>query len=171
MQYPQFLGDFIELKQLITFILVLLLLVLAYIFFFSKNAFVDKDLEYEAASLSNQSEFSSLVQSSKNVFIVMDLRGSSEKTRANIMQCGTDFAGSEGLAGKNITTYALEGGDCFTSDGKSEAKTCLSSAKANPAIFIKSGSGSVFYNNRLVVGVTDVYSFKDCDIKIKNSNE
>ncbi len=114
----------------------------------------------------NPDVFAAQLLSAKDVFIVQDLRDTSnDAVRRSIQQCGVDFAGSRGLVGKNLTIFAFEKNECTSIDGIVDLNICLEKLKtAEITIHIKEGNQSTFYKNKLVVGVINDYSPKSCNI-------
>lgn len=162
-------GDFLNIKSVITIILVIGAIGFAYLFFFSPLT-PPSTLSYEEGDKTNSTLFASNLQLSSSLFIVTDLRGSTQNQRSNIMQCGIDFAGSAGVAGKNITVYSIEGSECISSEGKYTVNQCIEKSKSGISIFIKSGLNSVFYKNKIVVGISEKYSPKECNIISTNNS-
>jgi len=117
----------------------------------------------------NLATFSSILMDAKNVFIVMDVRSfSNYSVKQNILQCGVDFAGSEGLAGKNLTFYSLDTGQsCVGMNGNLSISQCLKEMANGLTIFVQEGNGTKFYSNAMVVGVGSVYPANGCNIGVK----
>lgn len=167
-----------------TILLVVLALVAAYLILSnpSKPLSVDNginDAGNNVSASSNTSNddgavepnvFADQLLAASEVFIIQDLRDvNSDIIRKNIQQCGIDFAGSMGLAGKNITIFALEGNECTTLDGIVELNDCLDkiNAATNPLINIKQGNQSTFYKTKLEVGISEEYLPNSCNINIR----
>jgi len=126
------------------------------------------ELEYFKGELANSSAFSQSLASANKVYIVMDLREANETQRLNIMQCGTDFAGSEGLVNKEITTYALEKDVCTTLEGMTSIETCVNNALNNGiGFYIYKGNSTYFFKDKAIVGAGGNYQYKNCDISVK----
>jgi len=122
---------------------------------------------YLSTAYSSSEDFATYIQGAKQIFIVMDLRNSVEPTRTNIMQCGTDFAGSNGIAGKPLEIMAVEGAACTMLNKTASVSECVGkiiSAANSAAIFIRSYNDTAFYKDKLVVGVSPSYKPKDCGI-------
>ncbi len=125
---------------------------------------------YQSTAYSSSETFSSTLQDANVVFIIMDLRSSVEPTRTNIMQCGTDFAGSVGIAGKPLEIMAIEGAACTLLNKTASISECvgrITSTANSAAIFIRSHNDTAFYKNNVVVGVSQSYKPKDCGINVK----
>jgi hypothetical protein len=122
-------------------------------------------------------EFAQSLLVSQKVLIVEDLRGLEAYpiSRNNIMQCGVDFSGSEGLTGKELMLYALEGEACTTISGVESIADChseISSFLDDPSatiIWIEKGSGSIPYGNHILVGVNETYSQGGCHARFESS--
>ncbi len=177
-------------KNMITIVLVILAFLVAYIVFTNSSS-KDKNIvanittnSTNANNTANTTEagnasenfpvdpeiFADQLSISDNVFIVQDLRGVSNGTsRKNIQQCGIDFAGSNGLAGKNVTILAFENNECTSLDGITDIDSCLEKMKsANVTIQIKEGTQYSFYKNKLIVGIDSSYKVGSCSISVKN---
>jgi len=104
---------------------------------------------------------------SQNVYIIMDLQSVfNETVKNNVMQCGVDFAGSEGLVNKNITTFALDAGNCTRMEGQTSIASCLDESKAGVTIVVQNLMNTTYYKNKVVVRVGPVYTKGTCNIKI-----
>ncbi len=108
------------------------------------------------------------------VYIIMDLRNVSDDTiRNNIMQCGTDFAGSSGLVGKNITIFALEDDKCTALEGIRTIQSCLDESKGgilsilapNKIIIVQSKMNTAYDSNTIIIKVGANYTLGTCNIK------
>jgi hypothetical protein len=115
-------------------------------------------------------EFAQSLLLSGKVCIVENLRGLEgyPLTRNNIMQCGVDFSGSEGLVGKELAIYALEGEACITAEGTATLDECyseiLSSCRgpASSIIWIERGNSSAAYTSHMLVQVNEQYVQGTC---------
>ncbi len=123
-------------------------------------------------------EFAKSLISAQNIYLVEDLRGLEKYpiSRNNIMQCGVDFAGSEGLAGKEVNVYILEGDTCSASEAGanlsiktiSECHSKVASAfqsDGSAVIWIEKGYTPSVYLHGLVVRVNETYSQGMCNIR------
>jgi len=117
----------------------------------------------------NMATFSSILMEAKNVVIVMDVRSfSNYSVNQNILQCGVDFAGSQGLAGKNLTFLSLDAGDsCIGISGNYSASYCFDEMNKGVTIYVKEGNATKFYTNAMVVGMGSNYSANGCNIGVK----
>ena len=155
------LDMFNEQKNLAVALLLVLALVLAY--FILNNSYQDKIVEPQVflMSLKNSTQF----------YIIQDLRGSNDDlVRKNIMQCGVDIAGSQGIAAlnKTITIYALEEDNCLSIDGKKPLSDCIN--PTDGTIFhIKNGNQTNFYQKKLEIGIGAIYTLKSCNIKVSSN--
>jgi hypothetical protein len=134
---------------------------LAYYFItLPENAFVPGS-EVDAETFKN------IFLHSQNVFIVMDVRGvSSDVVSNNILQCGVDFASSNGMGGKVVTPVSFGNSGCVAPDGEHKPKECFSMLKDGITIYVKEGPGGArYYSNGMVVQVGSNYSLGTCGIK------
>lgn len=162
-----------EIKNIIVIVLVIAAIGLAYFALATDESWTTQDelsKIYLSTAYSSSDEFATYIQGTKQIFIVMDLRNSFEPTRTNIMQCGTDFAGSTGIAGKPIEVMAVEGAACTLLNKTASISECvgkIASTANSAAIFIRSYNDTVFYKDKMVVGVSQSYKPKDCGINVK----
>ncbi|MEM4272341.1 MAG: hypothetical protein QXH30_02030, partial [Candidatus Bilamarchaeaceae archaeon] len=123
-------------------------------------------------------EFAAVLMQAETICLVEDLRGLEKYpiSRNNIMQCGVDFAGSEGLAGKELNIYILEENSCsasewggnLTTKPLSECYGTLSSVigkEGKAIIWIEKGSSSLAYREGLRVGVNETYAQGMCNVR------
>jgi hypothetical protein len=98
-------------------------------------------------------QFVSDLTNSNSVFIVMDLRNSTNDTRNPILQCGVDLASSDVLPPRNVSIFVYEGDLCFDASGNRSVSACAATAKTGVQFYIISGNVTSFYRNKLVIGV------------------
>lgn len=123
-------------------------------------------------------EFATSLAHAQKIYLVEDLRGLEKYpiSRNNIMQCGVDFAGSEGLVGKEVNLYILEGDECSASEAGanltikkvSECHSTVSSAfksGGSVVIWVEKGYSPSIYSSGLVVRVNETYSQGMCSIR------
>ncbi len=118
-------------------------------------------------------EFAANLLASDKVYIVEDLRGLDAYpiSRNNIMQCGVDFAGSEGIVGKEMKVYVLEEKSCSHTSGNATLESCyseiLSASNDTSAsvIWIEKGNSPEVYEHGLLVRVNETYLQGDCSIR------
>lgn len=123
-------------------------------------------------------EFATSLMYAERVYLVQDIRGLEKYplSRNNIMQCGVDFAGSEGLVGKEANIYILEGNECSASEAGSnltiktvaECHSAVASAfgkSGNSVIWIEKGQSPSIYQGGLVVRINETYSQGLCSIR------
>ncbi len=129
------------------------------------------EIKYDNGETATSAIFTEGLQNANKVFIVMDIRGvASEKQKGNIMQCGTDFAGSSGLVEKELVIYAIEGNSCMNLNSTNlKVNDCLADAISNFAIIINGGSKTTFMKNRAIVGIGEEYEFGECKVNAKYS--
>ena len=146
-------------RKYITLLLILLLLYLVYSIFIKLQKY-DETVD--------PAVFARAVSSSDKLFIIQDLRGSSNNDiRRNILQCGVDFASSIKLVGKNLTIFAFENNTCTSIDGFRSVKECENDVGSSPYIFIKEGQegNNLFYKNKLVVNIGKNYTINSCSVR------
>lgn len=141
-------------KTILVFILLFAVLAVAYVLFANQEKEVDPQL------------FLSSLKNSSSVYIVQDIRGANDEIRRNILQCGVDLAGSQGLASlnKNVTIYAFDDSKCTTINGENPLSECEDYKNA-PTFYIMNGVGNHFYENKLIIGIGENYTVKSCDVK------
>lgn len=120
-------------------------------------------------------DFSENVASSAQIYIVMDLRGTTEgRERTNIMQCGVDLASSTAIGGIPKSFYSMDS-ECITTldDGTTltvPLRQCLDEIDAardapGKAIFyIRKANETLIFENELVVGMGSEYGEMGCSI-------
>ncbi|MCP4647549.1 MAG: hypothetical protein GY852_07420 [bacterium] len=120
-------------------------------------------------------EFASNLLTSSKLYIVEDLRSLElyPLSKQNIMQCGTDYAGSPGLVGKEFNVYAFDDGDlCYTLNGSTSISECyeeLLTASEDPdtaIIWIEKGFESEVYLRGMVVRLSDSYVQGTCKTSV-----
>lgn len=156
-------------KTIAVVVLVLIAAVLGA--YFMKPADGKKEpLNYDRGTPLGQEEFATNLNLATKLYIVMDIRNvSGDIQQGNILQCGTDFAGSEGIVGKEIIVYALEEQNCTSLDRMLTTYECISNALGGVAFFIKPGNGTtIFYEKKAIVGMGTNYTAKECSIGIKD---
>ena len=118
-----------------------------------------------------QKEFLSALMNSSNVFVIEDLRNASTSSKQNIMQCGTDLAGSIntaasslGLPEKNVSVMVLDQDSCITADASKSIsyksiEYCEALSRAGIAIRLQYGAASVYYyKNAMAIGMQNYTS-------------
>lgn len=141
-------------------VLVVITIVMVFFFFRSTVSFVP-------GTLVDQQTFKNQFQSTERIFIVMDVRGIKEdEVRTNVLQCGVDFAGSNGMGGK-IVSYLSIGDDnvCVSPEGKASADSCFKNLNQGLTIYVHEGNQTAIYSNGLSVGVGRIYPTGACSIK------
>jgi len=109
--------------------------------------------------------FVETLEKADKVYIVMDVRNASSSFEStNILQCGTDFAGSSGLAGKELVIFAMNESECATVEGKRSVQECVDEFMDGIAFHIVSGDGTTYYKNRAEVGVNESYKMAECRV-------
>lgn len=164
-------------KQIAAIAIVALLLIGAH-FLLEPQEEIPIDGEYSSPFLpegnTTLEEFAQHLLLAEKVCIVEDLRDLEGYpiSRGNIMQCGVDFSGSEGIAGKELEIYVLEGEACTTVEGIRPISECyaeITSFSADPSvsvIWIEKGDQSTAYGKNLLVQVNELYSQGDCSVSL-----
>ncbi|MBI5047210.1 hypothetical protein HZC07_05790 [Candidatus Micrarchaeota archaeon] len=152
-------------KTFAVFLLIVVVFFVAYYFYSQpSNGFL-------AGNPVDEETFKSLINSAQNVYIFMDGKGVSDDiVRNNIYQCGIDFAGSGGLAPKNITVLSRDDKPgCVAVDGvHPNENDCFSKLANGLTIYIKEGNSTGLYSKGMVVGVGSIYKVGTCGINRLN---
>ena len=149
-----------KMKIALVAVLFLALCALAYYFIFFPNP-----NSFTPGSPVSVSGFKDVFLSANNVSILMDVRGlKKENTSQHILQCGVDFAGSNGMAGKNVSYFSAADDGCTSIDGRHPIEYCFSSIKNGLTIYIHEGNSTTYYSNGMSVGVGPVYKQGTCGI-------
>lgn len=102
---------------------------------------------------------------SEKVYIIMDVRNVSNQTiKGGILQCGVDFAGSPGLSGKNITSFAFEDDVCWAKN-QTTIEECLEISQDGSILYVASGVTNEYFENKLVVSINGPYEANSCNIE------
>ena len=121
----------------------------------------------------SKGEFATNLLYADNVYIIEDVRGMEEYpiSKNNILQCAVDYAGSPGMAGKDLQVFAFDDGDiCHTFDGETAISDCYSrvlQAAEEPnsvIIWIERGDAPEFYSKGLLVRINDAYVQGLCSV-------
>ncbi|MBD3210852.1 hypothetical protein GF318_05715 [Candidatus Micrarchaeota archaeon] len=150
------------LKMLAIGILAILAIAFAY-FFLNMSSFM-----FVAGEGVEEQEFKDIFSSAENIFVVMDVRGlPNGSTKQNILQCGVDFSGSSGMAGKNVMYYSLDDEGCITPDGLTENRYCFEQLENGITIYVTEGTRTTLHENGMVVGIGSDYAIGTCGIHRK----
>ena len=150
-------------KEVITIVIVVLAIVAAYFIIFSPLA----ARYYPEGFPVDRSEFLPALSEASKVYIVMDIRHAAPAVQRNILQCGVDFAGSEGLVEKEIITHAIDNDRCVTLNNASRyIEDCLNEIRDEIVLYIQQGDQTVFYPHAALVGIGEDYRLYDCRINI-----
>ena len=146
-----------QLKLLAVGILLILAIYLA--FYFMTPHFI-------SGAEITQDEFKTVFASTNDVYIVMDVRNAVNSTdRSSILQCGVDFAASNGMGGKNVTPLSFASDGCVTPNGYDTVENCLSMLNDGVTIYVASGTNPPkYYTNGMVVNVGTNYTQGVCGI-------
>ena len=129
--------------------------------------FLSQSLSFASGPQVSAESFKDLFRNATNVYIVMDVRGApDDAVQKNILQCGVDFAASNGMGGKTVTPLSFDKGGCVAPDGMHEIKDCFAMLKGGLTVYVKEGNGgATYYSNGMIVGVGPVYTLGTCSIK------
>jgi hypothetical protein len=150
-------------------ILIVILLLLAAAWFAYQYLIADS-AELKLGNEVNAQTFLSIFGKEDKVYLVMDVRNVTEqKTKTNILQCGVDFAASNGLVTKNLTFYSFDDKQgCVALEGIFPLEYCMNKINEDGiTIYVQEGNSSKFYTNALVVGVGTDYAEGKCSIRMK----
>ncbi len=157
-------------KTILTVLLFLLAILVGYVILqenqsFSNTSFLPNQTKEEKS----KKEFVESLANAETVFIIMDLRNESNYTvRTNIMQCGTDFAGSlafVGFAPESITTFALDDENCTTMNGTTSITNCLKESESGVSLVISSHVNTSYYKNKALIKIGETYKSGTCNVK------
>lgn len=156
-------------KKLLVVVIAIGVLVIAYALFYGKGFVTGEEVDKDT--------FAGILADAEKIHIVMDLRGIEDnKTRWGVMQCGVDFAGSWGLADKDTDYFSFDLEEslakeqyCIHSkDSRIPIDECFDRINADGVtLYIKSGTGTKYYENGMVVGVGSNYELDQCSIGIR----
>lgn len=148
-----------KLKIGATALLLVAVVVLVFVFFPPMT-------EFRPGTEVNEETFTHVLEEADRVNIMMDIRGvDDEKTQWGILQCGIDFAGSFGLATKNVSYLSMDDQGCVAEDGRHNFKYCTDALQHGVTLYIREGSGATFHSNAMVVGVGNDYVVDSCKIE------
>ncbi|NYZ74567.1 hypothetical protein H0O00_05465 [Candidatus Micrarchaeota archaeon] len=157
-------------KLFVIFLLLAIAVVLAYYFIISGSLFsTGPEVDVET--------FKSSFASAPTIYIVMDVRGVKDSLVSNnVLQCGVDFAGSSGMAGKDAVYFSLGDDGCTAPDGAHPLSDCVSQLENGLVIYVKEcqapfaifgqqcPGGAKYYSNGMVVTVGQEYALGTCGI-------
>ncbi len=136
--------------------------------------------KFERGEETDSEAFAGILSDATRVHIVMDLRNAADgENRRGIMQCGIDFAGSMGLATKEVDylSFDSEAGEmplvredfCIHSEeGRLSAEECFEMINSEGiTIYIRQGSLTKYYTRGMVVGIGSDYQLDSCSITEK----
>ncbi|MBN2478462.1 hypothetical protein JXB01_04195 [Candidatus Micrarchaeota archaeon] len=120
----------------------------------------------QSADLGSKEDFQNYVLSSEKVYIVMDIRDASDnETAVKIMQCGIDYAGSQGLSPKQKEIYSFDGDGCYSSatGNMRTIEECADEFQSGPTFYIVEGDSTEFSKEFAWVGVNQSYD-GECNV-------
>ncbi len=100
-------------------------------------------------------------------FVMMDLRGAAESSKVPIMSCGVDIAGSVALVPKNLSIMVVDEGNCIFDGENKPVFYCDEASKAGVTFQIKEGNSTLFYKDRIVIGLREYSASSPCKVSIK----
>ncbi|MGB9719620.1 MAG: hypothetical protein ACPL06_03440 [Candidatus Anstonellales archaeon] len=118
-----------------------------------------KDVLIDGRQELNSSKFSEDFLKHNCTAIIMDIRGVEDPYRKNILQCGVDLAGSQGLVGMEMQIMGFDEGGCVDENGSKTVQECMQILNKECYIFYitKGENMSTVYEGLLVIGEGDVY--------------
>ncbi len=125
-------------------VLLLALISIYFIYYFVIQIHNEQSISYE--------QFIDDISSAKKVFILMDLRNSSN-LRSTIMQCSVGLAGSIDLAQKNVSAFAIEDNICISEKGNMTIGECEKIFSSGVLFHIKESNSTQFYRNKIIIGI------------------
>jgi hypothetical protein len=121
----------------------------------------------------NKETFINLLSDADKVYIVMDIIGvDDDYTRRNILQCGIDFAGSMGLANRDVTYVSMSDSGCTVASlsGLNETttvKNCIDMVNRDGiSLYVLEGNETKYYTRAAMVGVGDLYVLGTCNVGV-----
>jgi len=121
--------------------------------------------EFNPGTEVNQETFTHILQEANEVNILMDIRNVDDSNdRWAILQCGVDFAGSSGLAGKKIRYLSMDDTGCVAEDGKYDLNYCMNTINNGVTLYVQKGNETTFHSKAMVVGVQHDYIIGLCNI-------
>ncbi|MFH1222199.1 MAG: hypothetical protein V1492_03885 [Candidatus Micrarchaeota archaeon] len=130
--------------------------------------------EFNKGAKINQETFLSLLSEAKKIYVVMDIRNvSSNLTSRNILECGVDFAGSSGLANRNVIYLSMENERCVAASLTGFNKTttnadCMDMINSDGmSLYVQQGNETAYYNRAAIIGVGEGYVLGTCSIGAK----
>jgi len=114
--------------------------------------------------------FAELFADSEKVFIVMDVTDiEDQEIKTNVMQCAVDFAGSSGMAGKNVSYFSIENETCYVLEYKEEGiltkEFCMEALDEGITIYVEEGPGGAeYFRDHMMVYVGSNYTLGTCGI-------
>jgi len=129
--------------------------------------------EFRKGTEINKETFVSLLSDAEKVYIVMDVRGiDNDNLRRNILQCGVDFAGSMGLADRDVTYVSMRDGKCTIASlsGKNETtgvNECIDMINEDGlSLYVIEGNETKYYTRAAMVGVGKLYVLGTCNVGV-----
>jgi len=157
-----------------TMLLVLIgvLIAAGLIFFVLGNRATEQVPPFNKGKEVNQETFLDLFVNTNPVYIVMDTRNvNDDLVRRNIYQCGVDFAGSNGLVGRDVFVVGMEDKGCvyatfsLTANKTTSNAECMKMINTNGTVlYITAGNDTKYYSRAAIVGVGDTYVLGSCSI-------
>jgi len=107
----------------------------------------------------NSSKFADDFLQYNCTYIIMDIRGIEDPFRRNILQCGVDLAGSQGLVGMDMRIMGFDENGCVDESGNKTMRECLEAVSDECYIFYitKGQNKSTVYAGLLVIEEGNVY--------------
>ncbi len=159
-----------ENKWMIILVVAVIILGSAIAYFF----FIDRPSEFRKGTAINEETFVSLLSDADKVHVVMDVRGiEDDYTRRNVLQCGIDFAGSMGLANREVNYVSMSDRGCTIAslgglNKTTSVKECMDIInKDGISLYVLEGNGTKYYTRAAMIGVGDLYVLGTCNVGVK----
>ncbi|MCK4319340.1 hypothetical protein KAW38_02090 [Candidatus Micrarchaeota archaeon] len=116
--------------------------------------------------------FTTNLENSNVIYIVMDLKSEDPVVRNNIMQCGIDLSASVSTGFYEKKVFALEDDACTRKDGIVSVQECIEEINQGEGVifWIKEGETLVF-EKTIVVGISEYYQPGGCSIDKSDQEE
>lgn len=130
--------------------------------------------EFRKGTEINEETFVSLLSDADKVHVVMDVRGiENDNVRRNVLQCGIDFAGSMGLANRNVNYVSMSDRGCTIASLSGLNKTtsvneCIDIINEDGiSLYVLEGNETKYYTRAAMIGVGKLYVLGTCNVGVK----
>ncbi len=163
-------------KRAVLVLLIVLAIIVVYFILFSgeQSAPLTGDLEEIVikglpAPIEN---FTSNLENSNVIYIVMDLKSEDPVIRNNIMQCGIDISSSVSTGFYEKKVFAFEDDVCTRKEGIVSVEECIEEINQGKGVifWIKEGETLIF-EKTIIVGIGEYYQPGGCSIDNSDQEE